>query len=81
MAFQEILFVAADEFITEGNSVSAAADGVTYLVHADDDKGLAGLYARELETQVRSLEALLRSNDPNARAVCARLCSQQLICK
>jgi hypothetical protein len=65
--------VTADEFVVDGNSMSAAGDGVTYLIHSDDETGLVGLYARQLETQVRRVEALLRSDNPNARELCARL--------
>jgi hypothetical protein len=73
MAFQGIVQVEGDEFIADGSNVSTAVDGLTYLMHSDDETGLAGLYARQLEAQVRGMEALLRSDDPNARDVCARL--------
>ena len=63
----------ADEFFAEGNNISAAVDGLTFLMHSDDDTGLVSLYAKQLEERVRGVEALLRSDDPNARDVCARL--------
>ena len=73
MAFQEIVLVDAEGFIAEERPMSAAVDGLTYLIHTDDDTGLLGLYARQLEAQVRGLEALLHSDNPNARDACARL--------
>jgi hypothetical protein len=73
MAFQEILFVNADEFIADGYNLSGMGDGPSYLIHSDDESGLVGLYARHLEGQARDLETLMRSADPNARDVCARL--------
>jgi len=73
MAFEEILFVNADEFVADGYNLSGMGDGPSYLIHSDDETGLVGLYARHLEAQARDLEALLRSTDPNARAACARL--------
>ena len=73
MAFQEIVLVDTEEFITEGKTMTAAVDGLTYLIHADDETGLVALYSRQLEARVRGVEALLRSDDPNAREACARL--------
>jgi hypothetical protein len=62
MAFQKTMFVDADEF-AEGNSLSGS----------DDEMGLARLYRGQLGEQVRRLEALLRSADPNMRETRARL--------
>jgi hypothetical protein len=73
MAYQETRLVDAGEFSSDGNKLSAAVDGLTYLIHSDDDVGIVGLYAGQLEAQVRGLEALLRSADPNMRGVRARL--------
>jgi len=73
VAFQEIQFVNADEFVAEGNNLSGAGDELTCLIHSDDETGWMGLYARQLEMQARELATLLRSADPNARKVCARL--------
>lgn len=72
-AFQENRLVDAEDFARNGNSLSAAVDGLTYVIHSNDDMGLLGLYAGQLEAQVRNLEALLRTADPNMRGVRARL--------
>ena len=53
MAFQEIQFVNADEFVAEGNNLSGAGDELTCLIHSDDETGWMGLYARQLEMQAR----------------------------
>jgi hypothetical protein len=73
MAFQGMVLGDAEEFITDGNNMSVAVNGLTYLMHSDDDTGLVGLYAKQLEARVRDMESLLRSDDPNARDLCARL--------
>jgi hypothetical protein len=73
MAYQEIRLVDADELVVEGNKRPDTLEGLTFVIHAGDDTGMAGLYAGQLEARVRSLEALLRSADPNLREVRARL--------
>jgi hypothetical protein len=74
MAFQEIRFADADEFFADGNNVSATVEALTYLVHSDDDMGMAGPYTRLLEARMHDLEVLLRrSENPNARDMYARL--------
>jgi hypothetical protein len=73
MAFQETRSVDTDEYVANGSTLSAAVDGLTYLMLPGDDMEMVGLYARQLDARVRDMEALLRSDDPNVRGVRARL--------
>jgi hypothetical protein len=73
MAFQEVSFLDADEFAAEGNGLSSVVEGLMYVIDSDDESGLAGLYRGQLGAQVRGLEALLRSADPNMRDTRERL--------
>ena len=73
MAFQESRAAQTDELGAEGNSATTLVDGLTRAMHAGEEIGLVRLYAGQLEAQVRDLEALLRSADPNMRGIRARL--------
>jgi hypothetical protein len=76
MALQSDLFVDADELVGDAARVSDTLDSLTHMVCWNDkDAGLACLYAQQLEARVRALGTLLRSADPNVRAVRARLCN------
>jgi hypothetical protein len=72
MAFQEIV-VDEEGFIAEDKTMAEAVGGLTCMMHADGDAGLARVYARQLDAQVAMLEVLMRSDNPTARYVCARL--------
>ncbi|HEY4382750.1 MAG TPA: hypothetical protein VGN01_20570 [Acidobacteriaceae bacterium] len=73
MTSQEMLIVDADEFALEGGRIAGALDSLSYVIHSDDETGLVGLYARQLEGRVRDLEVLMNCIDPNMRAVRTRL--------
>ena len=49
MALQEVLFVDSDEFVVDGVRMSDSVVRLTYHIHSDEDMGLVGLYARQLE--------------------------------
>lgn len=75
MTLLGIVDVYADDFVVDCGHMADTVECVTLLIHSDNDTGLLGLYAKQLEARVRGLEALLGCDDPYLRDAQARLCN------
>ncbi len=72
MAFDRVVFVDADEAVTDCVSIANMMEGATGTIMNDGGSGLVMLYAEQLEDRIRVAKTLQRSTDPGLRA---RMCN------